>query len=285
MTIQLNFIRAMQILKRIITAAVAALLIISCSSVESKSRWKTIDKGLSYAEIETPEKSFLGNSKAAILKIDPKYYEFTLLCASQHDKKRRTADQWAEKFGLTAAINAGMYQKDMLSNVGYMKNFKHVNNSYIRKDYKSIFAFNPRIASQKKVQILDISCQNLKQAMKQYKTVIQNIRMIDCRQKNVWEQQDKQWSIAAIAVNKSGEVLFIHSRSPYSVHDFNNFLLKSGLNIYNAMYVEGGPEASLYISDKDVQIEKMGSYETGFTEHNKNAVFWPVPNVIGIKKK
>jgi len=51
------------------------------------------------------------------------------------------------------------------------------------------------------------------------------------------------------------------------------------------MYVEGGPEASLYISDKDVQIEKMGSYETGFTEHNKNAVFWPVPNVIGIKKK
>lgn len=285
MTIQLNFIRSHQIIKMTIIVLTVFLLMISCSSVESKSRWRLIEKGLSYAEIVTTEKSFLGNSKVSVLKIDPKYYEFTLLCASQHDKKRRTADQWAEKFGLTAAINAGMYQKDMLTNVGYMKNFKHINNGYLRKDYKSIFAFNPHNASQKEVQILDKSCLNLKQAMKQYKTLIQNIRMIDCNQKNVWQQQDKQWSIAAAAVTKSGEVLFIHSRSPYSVHDFNNFLLKSGLNIYNAMYVEGGPEASLYISDKDVQIEKMGSYETGFTEHNKNAVFWPIPNVIGIKKK
>jgi len=173
----------------------------------------------------------------------------------------------------------------MSKNVGYMKNFSHINNSYFRKDYKSVFAFNPVNNTLKKVQILDKGCQDLKKSMKNYKTLIQNIRMIDCRQKNVWAQQDKKWSIAAIAVDKSGHVLFIHSRSPYSVHDFNNFLLKSGLNIYNAMYVEGGPEASLYISDKDVQIEKMGSYETGFTEHNKNAVFWPIPNVIGIKKK
>ncbi len=285
MTIQLNFIKAKGSMRKNFAVIAALIIMISCSSAENKSRWKMIEKGLAFAEIETPEKSFLGNSKVSVLKIDPKYYEFTLLCASQHDKKRRTADQWAEKFGLTAAINAGMYQEDMLTNVGYMKNFKHINNGYFRKDYNSIFAFNPIDPSLKKVQILDRGCQDIRKAMNQYKTLIQNIRMIDCKQKNVWQKQDKKWSTAAIAIDNAGNVLFIHSRSPYSVHDFNNFLLKSGLDIYNAMYVEGGPEASLYISDKGIKIEKMGSYETGFTEHNKNAVFWPIPNVIGIKKK
>lgn len=258
---------------------------LSCSGAQEKMSWLKIDKGLYFTEIATTKESLFGKAKYSVLKIDPRFYEFTLLSATQHGKKSRTARQWAEEFSCIAAINAGMYQQDGLTNVGFMKNYKHFNNPHLRKDYKSMFAFNPLNKSLPAVQILDRQCQGFNKFKNKYQTLIQNIRMISCKQKNVWQQQNKQWSIAAVAIDKSGNVLFIHSRKPYSVHDFNRFLLQSSLNIYNAMYVEGGPEASLFISDKKTLIEKMGSYETGFTEHNKNAVFWPIPNVIAIRKK
>ena len=68
-------------------------------------------------------------------------------------------------------------------------------------------------------------------------------------------------------------------------YDFINILLESSLNIYNLMYLEGGPEASFYLNHNGLKVEKMGSYETGFREDDSNNEFWSIPNVIGITKK
>jgi hypothetical protein len=82
--------------------------------------WKKIDEGL-----------FLGDftsQKISIVKIDPKYYSFKLLCASEKNRLRMTVKQWCQKHNLTSAINAGMFQADGITNVGYMKNLNHNNN-------------------------------------------------------------------------------------------------------------------------------------------------------------
>ena len=67
---------------------------------------------------------------------------------------------------------------------------------------------------------------------------------------NLWKELDKGlelayfkaplkiYSIAAVATDKSGNVLFIHSRAPFSVYDFNRMLLTLPLDIQNAMYKE-----------------------------------------------
>ena len=47
------------------------------------------------------------------------------------------------------------------------------------------------------------------------------------------------------------------------------------------MYVEGGPEASLYVKVGGEVVSEVGSFETGFFESDANQVFWPLPNVIG----
>ena len=91
--------------------------------------------------------------------------------------------------------------------------------------------------------------------------------------------------MVVIGVDKEGNALFIFTRSPHSVHDFINILLDAPLNLYNLMYLEGGPEASFYLSHNELMIEKMGSYETGFNENDDNNEFWQIPNVIGITKK
>jgi len=61
--------------------------------------------------------------------------------------------------------------------------------------------------------------------------------------------------------------------------------LKAPLGITRAMYLEGGPEASLFVQAGDETVERMGSYETGFNENDDNQVFWELPNIIGIRRR
>jgi hypothetical protein len=51
------------------------------------------------------------------------------------------------------------------------------------------------------------------------------------------------------------------------------------------MYLEGGPEATLYFSGGGVEFEKIGSHATGFDQNGFQKVARPLPNVIGIARK
>ena len=98
----------------------------------------------------------------------------------------------------------------------------------------------------------------------------------------MWAQQSQKWSTAAIAVDHLGRVLFIHVGSLYSTHDLINILKKLPLNIDRTMYVEGGPQAQLYINIGTHEYEFVGSYKIEI-EENMNALFSrPIPNVVGI---
>ena len=84
-------------------------------------QWKTIEKGLYLSELKAPKITRIGDSKITILKIDPKYFSFQLVAASEYDSLQRTVKEWCELKGMIAAINAGMYGgKSRISNVGFM---------------------------------------------------------------------------------------------------------------------------------------------------------------------
>lgn len=243
------------------------------------------DKGLEILQFKSPQKSFLGDSKITVVRIDPKYYRFRLLCASEHGKKRRTAKDWGLEFQLVGAINAGMFQQDSITSTGFMKNFSHVNNPKANPEYKSYLVFNPSAPGLPEIQLLDLQCDEVRALRPNYNTIIQNLRMISCQRKNVWSQQRKKFSMASLGIDGKGNILFIFTRSPYSGHDFINILLRLEIDIRRAMYLEGGPEASLWIKTAQKELRLFGSYETGFTEDDNNDSFWPIPNVIGISPR
>jgi hypothetical protein len=80
-------------------------------------------------------------------------------------------------------------------------------------------------------------------------------------------------------------MLFIFSRSPFSMHDFNRELLAANIGLVAAQHLEGGPEAQLYLHVGKVEMELLGSYETSLREDNSNATPWPVPNVLGVRPR
>jgi hypothetical protein len=114
---------------------------------------------------------------------------------------------------------------------------------------------------------------------------VQNLRLIKRPGSSAWGQQEKRWSEAALGEDSSGRILFIFSRSPFSMHDLNHELLSSGIGLVAAQHLEGGPEAQLYINAGDTQLEMFGSYETAFREDNSNSIAWPVPNVLGVRRR
>jgi len=272
----------------LVTAALVGFGLVSqnptAQNISKQKPWIQLEPGLEFGAFISPDKSPVGDNLIRILKIDPSRFQFRLLNASASPGgERLSANQWAQKNGMVAAINASMYQADKRTSVSLMKTFGHVNNSWFSKD-RALLVFDPKKRSLPQAQILDRDCQSVDQLRTLYHTLVQSIRMISCEGKNVWEQQDKKWSTAAIGMNQTGDILFIHVRSPFSTHDLIDNLLKLPIQLKRAMYVEGGSEAQMYIHSGKNELEFVGSYSTGANETDTNSLAWPIPNVVGITR-
>lgn len=251
----------------------------------AQNAWEVLEPGLELGVFPAPRPASAGDSRVRALRIDPARFRLKLLNASAPGQgKPLTARDWCLRNDLVAAINASMYQKDLRTSVSLMRTRGHVNNSHLSKD-KAVLAFDPKSDGAPPVKLIDRGCEDFAAWKDRYTTLVQNIRMISCDRKNVWSRQPVQWSIAAIGLDRQGRVLFLHSRSPYSPHDLINILLDLPLDLAGAMYVEGGPEAQLFVRSGKRETELVGSYETGFFESDTNDHAWPVPNVIGVVRK
>jgi uncharacterized protein YigE (DUF2233 family) len=258
-------------------------------------QWKELAKGFFTTEIALPEKSSHGDSKVTVVKIDTKIYNFHLTCATeQADGEKKTAEEWAKEKSFLLVVNAGMFdgqnekgEEDAKTNRGLMINYKHKNNGKLNsgKTQKAVLAFNPKNANVPVVKIIDLLHEDWNYWKNQYNSYSQGLHLIDIQQKNCRSKDAKKWSMIIVAVDKSGNLLFIFTRSPYTMYNHINNLLKLPLNINNAMYLEGGPETSLYVSVNGTVIQKIGSYETGFNENDNNNRFWNLPNIIGVTRK
>jgi endonuclease YncB( thermonuclease family) len=85
--------------------------------------------------------------------------------------------------------------------------------------------------------------------------------------------------------DSSGRILFIFSRTPFSMHDFNRELLSAGIGLVAAQHLEGGPEAQLYLHVGKAEQEMFGSFETSFHPNDANPAPWPIPNVLGVRAR
>ena len=220
--------------------------------------------------------------KRFLLRLDPEHYELVLLNASAREERRALSpESWADQEGLLAVINAAMYQEDGLSSVSLMHRGGHINNPRLSKD-RSILAFEPRDEGVPRVKLLDRDCEDWPTWKARYRTLVQSIRMISCDGRNVWSQQVRENSTAAVGVDHEGRVLFIHVASHYSTHDLVEMLIRMPLDIDRAMYMEGGTPAQLFVRVGDEEIRLSGIPDSGASGVTISS---PLPNVIGVRAR
>lgn len=268
----------------LVLCLLGALVPSPVGSYAESGPWREVAVGLYVGEFASPFSQDSSGAGITVVRIDPKYYSFRLLAASEHGRQRMTIKEWCRNHDLVAAVNAGMFQEDGITSVGYMKNFSHINNPRVSRE-NTFLAFNPTTPDEPEIRIIDRECEDFNALKRRYGTLVQSIRMISCQRQNVWSPQSARWSTVAVGTDTNGNVLFLFNQSPRSVHEFIEILLALPLSLTNAMYLEGGPQASLYLSTGGTAIERYGSLETGFRNGESIRIAFPLPNVIGIVKK
>lgn len=256
--------------------------------VPAPADWKQIDPGMDVLYVTAKNTSVEGDSRITVVRIDPDKWELVFMGISQPGEESiLTAREWCRTNKLTAAINAGMFAENYKTHVGYLRFRDHVNSAGIN-NYQSVLAFDPIKGKEiPPFRIFDLDAPGItiKTILDEYSSAIQNLRLIKKPGINVWKQQDRKWSEAAIGEDNKGRILFIFSRSPFSMHDLNKELLEAGIGIVAAQHLEGGPEAQLYVKSGSFEIDLSGSYETSYNEDNKNINSWPIPNILGVRPK
>lgn len=270
----------------------------SCSSASNKTKhkreaidytqWVTLTKGMEYREIPAPQKSFIGDSKLSILRLDPSCFGFDIFSATQHDSVPRTVKKWAHEFDQIVTFNAGMYEQTKpLQSRAYLQNGKHYNNPKLLDAFNLMLALGPKEGQNRSnIEVLDLSCSDWRQEKKCFKGFAQGLRMIDCNgQPTYWQKKIQSCSMLVAAEDNRGWFYLIFTRSPYTHNQMIDFMLQMPRGLHDAIYLEGGPETSLFIHVNQHHIQKVGSWVSDTWETNRNKNYWPLPNVIGITYK
>lgn len=227
----------------------------------------------------------VGDGYLTLLRADPARFDLTLERAGSIDGAL-TADAWAASRGLVATVNASMFSPDGRS-VGLMVDGAAEPNGRDHPAYGGFLAFGPRRACDPAVTLLGRSCAgfDLGALRASYRAVVQNYRLLDCDGAAIAWQDEKVYSAAVVGVDRAGRVVFGHARSPFTMTVLARALARPALEMAAAVFVEGGPEASLYARSSGGELRAIGSYETGFRPDDSNAAYWPLPNVLGLRRR
>jgi hypothetical protein len=263
-------------------ASIGVLTLASCGAAQG-GIWRTLDRGLELATIAPPRGAGSSENSITVLRIDPEHWDLELIgIGPTGDAASRTAKDWAGQYGLAAAINAGMFDVDARTHIGYLRSGSHTQGH--RNKYESVAAFDPRegrAVPRFRLYDLDEPGVTLDRILEDYQSVVQNLRLIKRPGENRWGPQERRWSEAALGEDAAGRALFLFSRSPFAMHEWNDALLSAGIDLVAAQHLEGGPKAQLFVEAGGVEVERFGEFEGG----QGNMAAWPVPNVIGVKRR
>ena len=215
-----------------------------------------------------------------VVRADPATFALRLLSQAIDDPTPRSAVAWRDAFHLSAVINAGMFH-DTGKPVGMI-----VADGTVRSDVNSkmsgYLAWDPVSAGDPPIALAGRDCPgfDLAALRARYHSIVQSYRLLGCGGEALPWKDPKQYSAAAIGLDRAGKIVLLHARAAVTMAELSAAL--GAHDLAGALFLEGGPEASLVARGPDGELARVGSYETGFVENDGNTAFWTLPNVIAL---
>jgi hypothetical protein len=215
-----------------------------------------------------------------VVRADVARYHLRLLTKAQ-DGASQPAPQWRERYKLTAVTNAGMFHAG-----GAPVSLIVQDGAILSKDnkkYGGYLAFDPVTPGDPPALIAGRDCDgfDLETLRARYRSILQSNRLLGCSGEALRWADTKQYSAAAIGIDRAGRVVFIHSRAAVQMSELARAVATLGMA--GALFLEGGPEASLVVRGDNTEIARVGSYESGFVENDENKSFWWLPNILALE--
>ncbi|HVV87312.1 MAG TPA: phosphodiester glycosidase family protein, partial [Kofleriaceae bacterium] len=204
------------------------------------------------------------------------------LVTASRDGAARPAPAWLAELHLAAAVNAGMFL-DGGHSIGLLVDGDHVDQPRDNPKLGGFLAFGPREPGAPPVVLEGRDCPgfDLADLRRRYRTVTQSYRLLGCDGAAIPWADDKAYSAAAIALDRAGRLVLVHVRAPLRMRDLARALAEPRLGLTAAIFVEGGPEATVAVAG-DQPLLLVGSYETGFVENDDNHDAWALPNLVAL---
>jgi len=238
--------------------------------------WRELEPGLELARFSTAAREAAAEGDLIVLRVDPGLWDLRVLARDRGlEDRSRTVRSWCEDFGLVAAVNAGMYQADRRTHVGYCKVAGRMANPSAN-DYLSALALNPVDPTDPPFRIFDLDEEPLAGVTARYHTVVQNLRLIKRSGENRWQPSDERWQEAALGEDWQGRALLIYCGTPRSMAEFNEILLELPLGLVAAQHLEGNAPARLWVQHSGLPADDP------FQGNNVGQL---LPNILGVARR
>lgn len=213
-----------------------------------------------------------GEACIDVVRADPATHRLRIYS----DPAGRTADAWRAAEQLIAVTNGGMFHQGGAP-VGLIVDRGTARGTDNAK-FGGVVAWDPVDANTPAVTVTARQCAgfDLAALRTRYRSLVQSYRLLDCDGHALPWKDPKQYSSAALGVDRAGRIVFLHARGAVTMAELSTAL--AGHDLAGALFLEGGPEATLVAGS----LSRVGSYETGFVENDDNHVQWALPNVIGL---
>jgi hypothetical protein len=148
----------------------------------------------------------------------------------------------AGRRGWLVAINAAMFAKDYVTSIGYMRNFKEVNNPKLNPKLKGFLMLNPKNPSSPAAKI------GGKEEIEAYHTVFQTHRMWHPKLGILWKRGASVYHQSGlVGVDGQGRVLFFFHPELADMHDWVTRILELKLDLKGLLYLDGGSHGALHL--------------------------------------
>jgi hypothetical protein len=252
---------------------VGMLLAAGAVSAQTPEPWQTLEPGLELIQYDSRSARPAASGDLVVVRVDPARWDLKILAGEEENGAGgRDLWSWCNDYGLVAAINAGMFQADHRTHVGYARIDGQVANK-AANDYLSALALGPVDPEDPPFRIFDLDEVKLGEVAARYRTVVQNLRLIKRPGENRWQPGRDNWREAALAEDWKGRCLLIYCHRQLTMFEFNELLLSLPLGIVAAQHLEGGAPAKLWLDHELVVLENLpGGNKPG-----------PVlPNILGV---
>ena len=202
------------------------------------------------------------------ITINPSKYKFEII---NSPNKELSLKDISNNNNCLMVFNAGMFDVDYKTNMGYMKNNGQILNSRYHPNYYSVLAFEPILEDIPEVYIYDSDEISMDTIVAQYNSIIENLRLIKRPGINRWPEQDKRWSEIAIGQDLDGNMILIYCETSLSMFELNEILLSLPIKLQAAQHLDGNAVGQFYL--------KIDEYELNYDN------YLYAPNLIGVKMK
>lgn len=236
----------------------------------SPTAWTPVAEGVDYGRFALGS----GDSLAHVVRVDPRL-ALVRVHTLEPGEEPMGAQEWGERRQLVFATNAGMFAEDRRTHIGYFKVQGRELTRGVHPDYQSAFLLHPVDASLPVFRMIDMDESALDSVSLQYDTVVQNLRLIKAPGESRWSSTTRKWSEMALGQDAYGRMVFIFTRVPFTMAEWNRRMLALPLMLTAVQHLEGGSEAQFFLRLPGEDVFEVGGWlgSSG-----------GIPNVIGVEQ-